>query len=184
MHTPWGRSDYQKQFRRGVTWVSTPSHGGFMIAEGTARELLSAAAIAEGELCCGYLAFEEDCDAAIVLYELPETREGFSNTSDAELIASLSAWNLPYLRARGIEPDAQGAAFWQERHEEERMRAEKSPDLIIAGFGDWAEWVPAGRVGLCTADGKRYTAPAAAYDARKGLNLLSKLVDVQEVARA
>lgn len=108
MNTPWGQSDYEKKYRRGVTLVGTPSHGGFMIAEGTARELLTPAAQAEGQRFCGYLCYEEDCDAAIILYELPETREGFtSDVSDKALHHSLSYWNTQYLRARGIEPDAE-----------------------------------------------------------------------------
>jgi Domain of unknown function (DUF7007) len=105
MNTPWGRSDYEKKFERGLTWVSTPSHGGFLVARGTAERLLSPAAIAHGDPYGEYLAYEEDCDAAIILYELSQTREGFSNVSDAELIESLSYWHIPYLTERGITPN-------------------------------------------------------------------------------
>lgn len=105
MRTPWGNSDYEKRIERGITWVSTPSHGGFMVARGVAAKLLSQAAVAVGQVCGDYLAFEEDCDAAIILYELPQTREGFSHVSDAELWDSLSYWHSAYLISRGIAPN-------------------------------------------------------------------------------
>jgi hypothetical protein len=105
MNTPWGFSDSRKTFERGLHWVSTPSHGGFMVSRGLAETILTPAAIAQGKQFADYLAYEEDCDAAIILYELPQTREGFSHVSDAELIESLTYWHLPYITARGISPN-------------------------------------------------------------------------------
>ena len=107
MITPWGSSDSEKQFERGLTWVGTPSHGGFLVGKAYARKHLSPAAIAEGSPFGQCLAFEEDCDAAIVLYELPASREGFSNVTDADLLESLSRWHPKYLAARGITPTAE-----------------------------------------------------------------------------
>jgi len=102
MITPWGNSDSETRFDRGLTWVGTPSHGGFLVGKAYARKHLTPAAIAEGEPFGQYLAFEEDCKAAIVLYELPAAREGFSHVSDVELVESLSRWHPEYLAARGI----------------------------------------------------------------------------------
>lgn len=107
MFTPWGNSDSETKYDHGLTWVGTPSHGGFLVGKAYARKHLSPAAIVEGEHFGQYFAFEEDCDAAIVLYELPQTREGFSHVSDAELIESLSHWHPKYLAARGIEATAE-----------------------------------------------------------------------------
>jgi hypothetical protein len=107
MITPWENSDSETKYDRGLTWVGTPSHGGFLIGKAYARKHLTPAAIAEGEPCGQYLAFEEDCDAAIILFELPVTREGFSHVSDAELIESLSRWHPRYLAARSIVPTAE-----------------------------------------------------------------------------
>ena len=100
MNTPWGCSDNEKRFGRGLTWVGTPSHGGFLVGRAYARKHLSQAAQDAGDPFGSYLAYEEDCDAAIVLYELPFTREGFSNVSDQELLDSLSYWETPYLLAQ------------------------------------------------------------------------------------
>jgi hypothetical protein len=102
MFTPWSNSDYEKHFERGLTWVSTPSHGGFMVGRAYARKHLSPAAIAAGMPFGQYICFEEDCLAAIVLYELPATREGFSNVTDSDLLETISRWNPEYLAARGI----------------------------------------------------------------------------------
>jgi len=109
--TPWGNSDSEKRYDRGLTWVGTPSHGGFLVGKAYARKHLTAAAQAVGEPFGQYLAFEEDCKAAVILFELPATREGFSSVSDAELIHSLSVWESEYLAARGITPTAEPVNF-------------------------------------------------------------------------
>jgi hypothetical protein len=109
--TPWGNSDSEKRYDRGLTWVGTPSHGGFLVGKAYARKHLTPAAIAAGMPFGPYIAFEEDCLATIVLYELPQTREGFSDTSEERLIESLSAWVPTYLKARGIAPTREPVSF-------------------------------------------------------------------------
>jgi hypothetical protein len=108
--TPWGMSDSEKSYDRGLTWVGTPSHGGFLVGKGYARKHLSPAAIAEGAPFGQYLAFEEDCDASIILYELPQTRGDFTfgpEGAEADLLMSLSRWHPAYLAARGIAATAE-----------------------------------------------------------------------------
>jgi hypothetical protein len=107
MITPWGVSDSEKRYERGLTWVGTPSHGGFLVGKAYARKHLTPAAIAAGMPFGSYLAYEEDCLAAIVLYELPATREGFSRVADADLLETISRWNPEYLAARGIAPSVE-----------------------------------------------------------------------------
>jgi hypothetical protein len=107
MITPWGNSDSEKRYERGLTWVGTPSHGGFLVGKAYAQKHLTAAAIAEGQAFGQYLAYEEDCDAAIVLYELPATREGFSHVIESDLLDSLSRWHPAYLAARNIPATAE-----------------------------------------------------------------------------
>ena len=107
MFTPWGNSDSEKRYERGLTWVGTPSHGGFLVGKAYAQKHLTPAAVAEGKPFGQYIAYEEDCDAAIILYELPATREGFSNVTDSDLLLSLSRWHPEYLKARGIAATAE-----------------------------------------------------------------------------
>jgi hypothetical protein len=111
MITPWGNSDSEKHYERGLTWVGTPSHSGFLVGKAYARKHRTPAAQAVGEPFGQYLAFEEDCKAAVILFELPATRVGFSSVSDAELIHSLSVWESGYLAARAIAPTAEPVNF-------------------------------------------------------------------------
>jgi hypothetical protein len=178
MKTPWGKSDSETKFARGVTWVGTPGHGGFMISKGVAKSYLTEAAQKRGFSFGGYLAYEEDCDYALVSFEHPEL---FPELKPETVFHSLSAWSADYLIERGITPEPEGYAFYLENKEMYRLRAEKSPDLVVSASGDWADWVPKGKVGIHTADGKKYLADAGSYQDRFGLNLLSKLTGVKPV---
>jgi hypothetical protein len=123
MNTPWGRSDYEKRFDRGLTLVGTPSHGGFLVGRAYASKHLSAAAQAAGDLFGDYLAYEEDCDAAIILLECPQTRAAFtSEITDASLIDDLSYWKTGYLIARGLTPNP------------DRVKAREAQDAEMAAW--------------------------------------------------
>ena len=220
MQTPWGTSDHTIRLARGVVWVSTPSHGGFLFTREAAHKYLTEEARLAAETfgCFGYgtgrYAFEEDCKYAIVLFEHPEYDAVLFDAYRAEIgvgavkptcelvkaralptcelvkaraLETISAWDADYLIARGITPEPKAYTFYLQRKEEDKLRADRSPDLIVAAFGDWANWVPKGRTGVITADDKRYTVPVAEYTAlqnSKGLTLLSRLHDVQAVADA
>lgn len=180
-NSPWGKVQHEVKIRRGLTWVSTASHGGFLIGR-VQQRTLSNAAISRGERWGSYLAYEEDCAASIVLYELPEAHQAICPETDLKnLFKSLSTWDADYLLERGLIPDPVGYARWKEMREEELLRREKSPDLIIAAWGDWADWVPKGTTGVETADQKRYLVDAESYRVRSGLNLLSKMTGVEPV---
>jgi hypothetical protein len=176
VNTPWGISDSKTTLARGVSWVGTPSHGGFLVTKTAANKLLSAAAIKRGREFGAYLAFEEDCDAAIVLLELPQVLRLKWSTSvptKEALVKSLSMWHADYLLEHGVEPDLEGLKFFNENKQHDRMRADKSPDLIVAAFGDHTSWVEPGTVGVITADDSKWLIKADEYDSRRNLNLLS-----------
>ena len=120
MRTPWGESDSRIKVQDGVYWVGTPSHGGFMVALGVAKTYLTQQAREKAEVCCGYLCFEEDCLASIVLFEHPELFDavGIVNRGAEELFESLSFWEFDYLLARGIEPEAGSYARGKESRAE------------------------------------------------------------------
>lgn len=192
MRTPWGESDETIVLARGVVWVSTPSHGGFLFTSIAAHKLLTAEARQAAEFRNGQFAYEEDCKAAIIFYEHPEygVKLGIKNADNAEAfqrdaLETISAWDADYLLARGLTPEPKAYAHYLRNKEEDKLRAEHSPDLIVAAFGDWADWVPKGRTGVVTADDCRYTVPAKAYtdlQTAGGLTLLSRLHDVKPVA--
>ena len=67
--------------------------------------MLSEPARAEGMAWNAYVAFEEDCDMLITLWELPCVREYFKQSDMGPTYESLSYWHPDYLRAVGIPPN-------------------------------------------------------------------------------
>jgi len=178
MNTPWGKSDSKVTLARGISFVTTASHGGFAVTPTAALQYLSTAAVSRALKYGGYYFFEEDCDAAIVLFELPlalrmKWNKSLRLAGKYALIKSLSMWHSDYLIEVGQTPDAEGLKCFNENKLQDKLRAEKSPDLIVSASGDWAPWVEKGCVGVTTADDSRWLIPAEDYDNRANLNLLS-----------
>lgn len=67
--SPWGEIDYCDELYPGVFLVSTPSHGGVMVARDM-EEILSPAARKQGERQNGFICFEEDSAEGVVFREL------------------------------------------------------------------------------------------------------------------
>src|SRR3990167_9593995 len=70
--TPWGKADSVYKICDRVLEVNTPGHGGILVGKAAARRLLSPKAQAVGFEWAQYIAFEEDCNWAGVVYEEPE----------------------------------------------------------------------------------------------------------------
>jgi hypothetical protein len=195
MNTPWGKSDSKITLAPGVSFVTTPSHGGFAVTPTAALHYLSTAAVARAAKYSNYYFFEEDCDALIVLFELPQAlRIKYPGvpTKDS-LVKSLSIWHADYLIEVGTTPDAEGLKWFNENRQQDRMRfnenrqqdrmrADKSPDLIVSASGDWKQGVPKDMVEVTTADGARHLVWEKDYDNRANLNLLSNYPSAVEVS--
>lgn len=160
MNSPWGKADSVNTIARGIHWVSTPGHGGLMIATGVARKLLSEAARKQGTTFGGYLAYEEDCQYAIAVYELKETiKSVFLETiTEQGLLKSLSTWNADYLIERGITPSQPEYTYYLDRQEQQKLRDEKNPDYIISASGN-----DDGTVDVTTADGAEHKVSGTSY---------------------
>ena len=192
MYSPWGKVDRIEKYTPGLVWVSTPSHGGFMVTKTFARQNLSPAAIKRGDRYGNYLAYEEDIDWAIVAFELPMFWGRIFAYMSAEakqdpmsyLMQTLSAWRADYLIERGIQPVEPEYSRWLLSKEDEGMRREKHPDLIVTAWGDWFTKQP----GICqvaTADGKEYLVTCESYSRLQetgGLLLLSQ-TEIVEAGR-
>ena len=106
--SPWGLVVRCDTLCPGVYSVSTAGHGGIMVQIDAARQLLSPEAQAVGFQAGGYLNFEEDCDAPVVLRELmdsgiiaPRTDNYFHpGKYEACIDRSLQHWNPAYWQAR------------------------------------------------------------------------------------
>jgi len=84
MNTPWGKADDVTLVKRGIYWVSTPSHGGVMIDRKVGDSVLSDDAKKVGAgfgftpanpWSKDWYVFEEDCDWRIAANEIPEINE-------------------------------------------------------------------------------------------------------------
>lgn len=179
MMTPWGRADSQKELLPHIYSVSTPSHGGIMIAKSEAKVRLSPAAQKHGWSWGNWLCYEEDCEWAIVAWEVPGIWPNFFCRFEGDvkeyILQTLSSWNADFLLEIGVVPSPVEYARWQAQKQEETMYSQKSPDLIVSAWGEWDTNRP-GVVRVQTADGKDHFVTSDSYSNRDGLNLLSKCV--------
>jgi len=185
MNTPWGYSDFQQTLTRGLTIVGTPSHGGAMVSRGFAKNHLTNAARNRAYRFGDYYAYEEDCDIAIVMYELPEYFSSEDRTSEEIIqsaIKSLSMWYADYLLELGVEPSPEQYEEYKANRLEEEMRKNHDPDLIIACWGDWHTKI-SGVNQVATADGKVYHITKNSSDYAHGIRpfLLSNCEVIREV---
>ena len=99
----WGVEDVNiKVIRPGVMSVDTSRHGGFLIEKQTAKTYLTTAARKRGNPVGQFLGYEEDCDAAYVLFEHPELFNKKKPTA-AEKDWMLSSLDPQYLAERKIK---------------------------------------------------------------------------------
>jgi hypothetical protein len=137
--------------------------------------LMSEAAQKRGIKYGTYLCYEEDCDWAIPAYEL-RIRSEFITLS--EIIGCLSRWNADYLLEIGREPEPEGYAAFKRDRERDRLRSEKSPDLIVcAQSTNNPEHVK-----VTTADDRKHYVTKDSYKPGwDSLNLLSECVLVSHI---
>ena len=109
MRTPWGQSQHVETLMDGVVQVDTAGHGGIGVEASAASKILSQEAMDHGDREYGYYWYEEDCKAAIPIFDNPKLREKFSRVSDEDLLRTLSVWESEYLIAKGVEPTAKPA---------------------------------------------------------------------------
>jgi hypothetical protein len=187
--SPWGKVDHITQIMRGFSFVSTPGHGGAMIAIGFANNHLSLSARNRGDKWGGYLCYEEDCLYAIPFYELlkkfPELLPKMYNPSSTvgleqrmvQLKNTLSAWNPTYLLEVGEIPSEPQYSHWKEWQENDRLRQSKDPDFIVAALN-----VAEGITQVWTADERTHFVAADSYQNGTVVDLLSKCTLVEPYA--
>ena len=167
MYTPWGASQYVARYAVGFVSVGTSGHGGIMVTKKFADDHLSEEAKKRGIENSNYYCYEEDCDWAIPVFELPQywgkVFEGMPISNPREhLLKTLSYWNADYLEERGIEPEPEAYARYLERKREDQMRQEHHHDLIVAAYGEWHTKIP-NVIEVCTANDKHYHVTKDSY---------------------
>lgn len=104
MRTPWGDADYEKKYAEGITFYSTPSHGGFKLSPERIAEIPKPLRGLGGYTESWY---EEDCAWAAVAFTFPEvfvteTTEGWATTIEEakeKARLTLERWYPEELRA-------------------------------------------------------------------------------------
>ena len=105
MFTPWGAPILNDRLEKGLTYVRTKRHGGFMIARYFAENRLSVAARKKAARFGQYFAYEMDHAWTVPLWELPQLWQRFAETHRPEmetdprahLISILSVHHADYL---------------------------------------------------------------------------------------
>lgn len=68
--TPWGIADSMKIIAPGITWYSTPSHGGYHLSDERIKAMPPA--LRDFKPWAGEGWYEEDCDWCVVVLAFPE----------------------------------------------------------------------------------------------------------------
>ena len=142
-HSPWGRLQTATQRLPGIWHVTTASHGGFLLSDERQAAMPAVLRRDDG-------AYEEDVDWTRVM--LAFERE-WRTTRDPLLDLEL---RLAHDIARNWLPEAYGAFTGKavparDSHVLRRRAAYEAAigDYVsTSAYGDWADWVPAGKVGL------------------------------------
>ncbi len=155
--SPWGTVENENVVAEGITFVSSPGHGGYKLSRERNAKVDSAWRAKGGW-------YEEDCDWAIVALTFPEVFP--TEHEGVDLV------DLTHRTAKNYYPDAYAVATGNPVLDEESyvlrqraFRGEHVDDLVsISAFGDWAEWVPAGMVGVFAVVGGRGALPTSSVN--------------------
>lgn len=104
--TPWGVSDYARTQAPGITWHSTPGHGGIELS--AARLAAMPASLRSFKPWAGAGWFEEDCDWSIACLAFPEAFEPRSCYYAAQQARS------DYFAKNGLQPAYFDTPQWAE----------------------------------------------------------------------
>ena len=138
----WGAVQQADQLGPGIWSVMTASHGGIILSDQRQAAMPPALLIEGGS-------YEEDCDWALPIL-------AFASELEGERSCSAGFLQLARDTARCWHPDRL-SAFTGEAVEENAstiLRTRKAYIAAIGEFcvtsawGDWAEWVPEGKVGV------------------------------------
>lgn len=107
-HSPWGEVQHCECLCPGVFSVSTASHGGVVVHESIAREVLSQEARKHCFRDAGFYCFEEDCYAPVAIRELMDKElytapvNDYFKPEEYEMVidSSLQTFRQDYWRAR------------------------------------------------------------------------------------
>ena len=141
--TIWGTPDRSEQILPGIWHVTTPSHGGFILS-GERQAAMPAALRLET------LSYEEDVDWALVFYAFAGDFER-KGQPGAKLMTetvrqSVRVWHPERYAAHTGESVPEALSPIVRRRA--AYQAVIGEYVSAAAYGDWADWVPEGKVGI------------------------------------
>jgi len=154
---PWGMAIKADLIVLGIWWIVAKNGAGYVVGEGPAKRMLSAAARQRGRPYGRYLCYAGPVDHLIVERELRSRQGGEDEHEDAHV--TLSVRHADYLEEVGVEPDPKARRLWERATELERRRRAKDPDLIVS-----ARALRPGVVQVTTADGRSHVVDEGRFD--------------------
>ena len=142
-HTLWGSPDSAAQLLPGIWEVQTSSHGGIILSD--ERQ----AAMPEALRLDG-TSYEEDVDWALVVLAFGHEYDSLP-TRGMDLLAqnaraSIKAWHPDrYTQFTGEAVDMSESHVLRRRA---AYAAQIGKYVVVSASGDWADWVPKGKVGV------------------------------------
>ena len=141
-HCPWGGIDHAEQVHSGIWRVSTPGHGGFILSDEHQAAMPASLALDD-------VNYEEDVDYALVVLAFAAEFEK-AGTAGTQLVRNahdtVRNWHPNrYASFIGRPIEARDSHVLALR---DAYRARIGRAVVVAAFGDWAEWVPPGKTGV------------------------------------
>lgn len=147
--SPWGMIDHADEIIPGVWSVGTPSHGGLLLSP--ERQ----AAMPDGVRRAG-AAYEEDAEWSLValafLNEFAAIACGERTMADIALEHARNWYPVEYAILTGETPTAANSSGIRRRQAYEAVIGRF---VVTSAFGDWADWVPKGKIGIIAREAVR-----------------------------
>ena len=165
-HSPWGAIQTSVQFLPGIWHVTTASHGGFLLSESRQAAMPPSLALSE-------TAYEEDVDYALVALGFAAEFE-VNSAADALMVKNahdtVRNWHPDRYAAFTGKPVAPRVSYLLDLRDAYRERVGRH--VVVAAFGDWADWVPNGKTGIVARrllEVDQYARPRYAHDETRAL---------------
>lgn len=141
--TRWGKPVTSSQRLPGIWRVMTPSHGGFVLSEQRQAAMPEALRLDGPE-------YEHDVDWSLVIVAFQtEFAAAGDPLFDIELslaTGTVKSWRPERWEAYASEPVEHRQSHV--RREREAFEARIGKVVVTTAYGDWADWVPTGKVGV------------------------------------
>jgi len=173
--TPWGSSQYSKQYGKGIVYYGTAGHGGFHVSATLLVHMPDYLKTADGYADGTKGWFEEDCAWSLVVTAFPGRFDDKMREEAKETLRH--TYPEVYERHYGVTLQPGES---HKRDEQLFLQAHANDYLVLAAWGDWHEKVPEGFVGVFAgrggrtasggypADTKYFLVPDAEYQMQSG----------------